>query len=625
MARYCFVFVAFEVIFSTEPGYCGWEELIIVNDTLTNKQASRGDDCPWSIAADDNGNVYAVWEDQRNEDLQIYFRKRDYNGNWDQSDELISVEPNWNPNGFGHPSICVLPGDYPPVLLACYVSEDGYSSNLKELRGNTFDGDYWGEEGYLISDSSGYQLGSSSAGWSTNLVALSDGKAYAFWQYDVGVDLHLYFNEYDDGWIDSAETKVYTGDSSSTHNSRFENACVDGDDTIHLVYADQSGSNAYKIYYLNKSTNDNDFGAYPGTQVSGAPADTAAMHPYCAISVVNDTSFLHVVWSTKPQSRVFYRKLNLESDTWSSIVDTIASTSEFSYKPSVACDSYGNIHVAWEKGGYATDPPHNYDYQVVKYRKFDILTGEWDRIATLPADEEEIEKYGLPVIISDVYDNLHVLSIGELNSRIVDEEVFYSFFDAPPHIEDLEFLADESDEDSVVISWTGSNEPDLHTYRVYRKLGAQWEFVDSTTATRYADTEVSYSSPCFQQVPTYYYVEAVDDADQSAFTDTLEIFCIEGPGKIYAGKIADLINLQNNYPNPFNAQTTIEYTVPFEMEITLEVYDILGRKVEMLIDAFQSPDSYAVTCDASHIASVMYFYSFKAGEYSDTKRLTIIK
>ena len=412
MARYCFMLVTLALIFSAEPVYCGWQELIIVNDTLTNKQASRGDDCPWSIAADDNGNIYTVWEDKRNEDLQIYFRKRDYNGNWDSFNTKISEEPDSILQRFGHPSICVVPGLINDKLLVCYVAEGWFSTGLRELRGNTFDGQ-WGELSYFISADGNPKITSGSSGWATNIVSLSDGKAYAFWQYDDGDQHKLYFNEYDDGWTPSSETKVYTGDSSSTHNSRFENACVDGDDTIHLVYADQSGSNAYKIYYLNKSTNDNDFGSYPGTQVSGAPTDTSAMHPYCAISVVNDTSYLHVVWGTKPQSRVFYRKLNLETDTWSSIIDTIASTAEVSYKPSIACDSYGNIHVVWEQGGYFIDPPYDYNYQAVKYRNFDIREGEWDRIATLPADTT-VEKYGMPVLISDVYDNLHVLSWANL-------------------------------------------------------------------------------------------------------------------------------------------------------------------------------------------------------------------
>ena len=133
-------------------------------------------------------------------------------------------------------------------------------------------------------------------------------------------------------------------------------------------------------------------------------------------------------------------------------------------------------------------------YDLVKYRKFDYALGEWGTISALPADEEEIDKYGMPVIISDVFDNLHVIMTGEMvDAGTNDEETYYSFFDAPPHIEDLQLVEEESDEDSVVISWTGWDEPDLDTYDIYRKYsGERWEYVNSTTETRYSDTESSY-------------------------------------------------------------------------------------------------------------------------------------
>jgi len=79
------------------------------------------------------------------------------------------------------------------------------------------------------------------------------------------------------------------------------------------------------------------------------------------------------------------------------------------------------------------------------------------------------------------------------------------------------------------------------------------------------------------------------------------------------------------FPNPANDRIRISYDISQASPATLEIYDILGRKVETLIDDFQSPGLYAVTWDASHVASCMYFYRFQAGEYSATKRMTIIK
>ncbi|UCC78482.1 MAG: T9SS type A sorting domain-containing protein, partial [Candidatus Zixiibacteriota bacterium] len=79
------------------------------------------------------------------------------------------------------------------------------------------------------------------------------------------------------------------------------------------------------------------------------------------------------------------------------------------------------------------------------------------------------------------------------------------------------------------------------------------------------------------------------------------------------------------YPNPANNKINFTYNLPNSADVTLEIYDILGRKVQTLIDEFQSPDSYAVTWDVSHIASGMYFYRLQAEDYTATRRMSIIK
>ena len=214
--------------------------------------------------------------------------------------------------------------------------------------------------------------------------------------------------------------------------------------------------------------------------------------------------------------------------------------------------------------------------------------------------------------------------LGELTDRIVDEEVFYSFFDAPPHIEDLEFLANESDEDSVVISWTGWNEPDLDTYRIYRKyLGQSWALIDSTTDTRYSDTESSYSLGGFSQID--YYVVAVDDAAQTTYSDTIAVAGSEKNKLNSSGYAMARFELGGNFPNPFNAQTTIEYNIPFEADVKIEIYDILGRRIETLVNERRPTGLNRVIWNADNVASGMYFYRLQAGEYTAAKRMTILK
>jgi hypothetical protein len=94
-------------------------------------------------------------------------------------------------------------------------------------------------------------------------------------------------------------------------------------------------------------------------------------------------------------------------------------------------------------------------------------------------------------------------------------------------------------------------------------------------------------------------------------------------------RLADIptsVELQQNYPNPFNPTTTIEYGVPEAAEVTLEVFDMLGRKVATLINReAKSAGRHSVQFDAGRLSSGMYIYRMKAGNTVITKKLTLIK
>ncbi len=80
-------------------------------------------------------------------------------------------------------------------------------------------------------------------------------------------------------------------------------------------------------------------------------------------------------------------------------------------------------------------------------------------------------------------------------------------------------------------------------------------------------------------------------------------------------------------PNPFNPTTTIEYNLPVESDVKLEIFDILGHSVDVVVEETQSAGHYRVTWHASgkDAPSGVYFYRLSAGEFSDTKRMMLIK
>jgi glycosidase len=83
--------------------------------------------------------------------------------------------------------------------------------------------------------------------------------------------------------------------------------------------------------------------------------------------------------------------------------------------------------------------------------------------------------------------------------------------------------------------------------------------------------------------------------------------------------------LFQNYPNPFNPTTIITYQVPRSSEVKLEVFDVLGRKVATLVDKKQEAGVYSVSFGATSLASGVYFYRLQAGEFTQTKKMLLVK
>ncbi|MCC7159414.1 MAG: T9SS type A sorting domain-containing protein [Ignavibacteria bacterium] len=83
--------------------------------------------------------------------------------------------------------------------------------------------------------------------------------------------------------------------------------------------------------------------------------------------------------------------------------------------------------------------------------------------------------------------------------------------------------------------------------------------------------------------------------------------------------------LTQNYPNPFNPSTKIEYNIIKSGLVTLKVYDVLGREVRTLVNEVQSSGVKEIEFNAAALPSGIYFYTLSAGDFTNTKKMILIK
>ena len=182
---------------------------------------------------------------------------------------------------------------------------------------------------------------------------------------------------------------------------------------------------------------------------------------------------------------------------------------------------------------------------------------------------------------------------------------------------------------NAVLRWRSS--PSALSYHVQVTAAAMFGG-DMPVDTTVADT-VLQVSPLDANITYYWHVSAVNDSGASSYSVTSnfttgdQIVAVDEnaakPGRF---------TLEQNYPNPFNPLTIIKYTVGGNRgsglgvsDVSLMVYDVLGRQVAVLVDEKKAPGHYQVEFDGSQLPSGVYFYRLVAGSYRETKKLVMVK
>jgi len=90
-------------------------------------------------------------------------------------------------------------------------------------------------------------------------------------------------------------------------------------------------------------------------------------------------------------------------------------------------------------------------------------------------------------------------------------------------------------------------------------------------------------------------------------------------------QLPESYQLSQNYPNPFNPVTTISFSLPIPTQVKLNVYNTLGQKIKSLADGRYEAGNHIVEWDGSNVSSGVYFYKLEAGEFTETRKMVLMK
>lgn len=97
------------------------------------------------------------------------------------------------------------------------------------------------------------------------------------------------------------------------------------------------------------------------------------------------------------------------------------------------------------------------------------------------------------------------------------------------------------------------------------------------------------------------------------------------PTSIFDGSNLFTYELSNNYPNPFNPSTTIKYELAEKSEVSIKIFNIKGEEIQTLVNTEQNAGNYKVDFNAYGLGSGIYIYRIQAGNFVQSKKMTLLK
>jgi len=232
----------------------------------------------------------------------------------------------------------------------------------------------------------------------------------------------------------------------------------------------------------------------------------------------------------------------------------------------------------------------------------------------LDVDDDGDTSESLPL---DRVGNTREMDVSEVSGSSVDMGVYESSGDPLP-VELVTFDATHQSE-AAVLTWQTASERNNAGFDVQRRVSGEWEtlsFVEGTGTTsetqtyRFRDTDLPYETESVK-----YRLKQVDTDGTTSFSDT-QTLKIGAPDKFV---------LHAPFPNPTKEQATLRYSLPRKTDVSIRIYDVLGRQVETIRRGTEDAGRKEIPISTSRLSPGTYFVRMQAGEKMKTKQLTVVR
>lgn len=181
----------------------------------------------------------------------------------------------------------------------------------------------------------------------------------------------------------------------------------------------------------------------------------------------------------------------------------------------------------------------------------------------------------------------------------------------------------------VRLTWDESADEDFNYFTIVR--GAESGFdpnaaeeIGTTTEPTLVDDDVTTGQTLFYRVAAFDF-----NGNRGEFSDEVSLLITSVNGDA-GSTIPTSFALQQNYPNPFNPNTQISYDLPNDVNVVLKIYNMVGQEVRTLVNEQKTAGAYTATWDGrsnagSKVASGVYLYVLRAGQFVQTKKMTLVK